>query len=38
MKSGGKSLRKVVSAQKVQGCFETGRLGVAQFFRVKAVD
>ena len=38
MKSGGKSLLKVVNAQKVQGCFETARLGVAQFFRLKAVD
>ena len=30
----GKSLRKVLSAQKVPGCFETARLGIAQFFRI----
>ena len=33
MKSG-KSLRKVLSAQKVPGCFETARLGIAQFFPI----
>ena len=34
MKSGGQSLRKVLSAQKVQGCFQAARLRVPQFFRM----